>query len=420
MTSLLFVLVAAAHAASPVKAGFVEALEKIVERSPVVARQKEVVESTRAKYISTGALLWLPTITGQAKAGSVGEAAVTTSNRSVEGVADLNLFRFGADVATSRAASREISSQEHQLQNALLTTEGEGVATLVAYIQAKRQLEVTGRILESRRDGLKVARRRYEKGQLAIEEVDKVSVDFDNSAAQARDAEVDLARAAADLERLLGEPEIVSEWPWKETISKSVPPLLKRSSTDLSQRPDWLAAEARVESADQRAKEAFGDMLPRLDARASYGYFSNETLGVRTTGPAWTAGLTLSVPLFDRLVGYGKYESQIHNRGIAQAELETVKRAAKQDWDSSRATLILSLDTALAREKTLGLARKLYAANLERFNRGILSANDFLIDQDRLYQTETNALKGWAAAHNDFQRLCQAAGRRLSQCLGER
>jgi outer membrane protein TolC len=414
--------IASAQAASPVRAGFAEALDKIVQRSPAVARQREVIESTRSKYLSTGLLLWAPSVSAKARYGRDQEfgAPSSATNQSIEGVAELNLFRFGADLAATKAANRDIESQELTLNDAVLDAEAEGVAALVSYIQAQRQLEVTGRILATRKDSLSVARRRYDKGQLPSEEVDKVSVDLDNAAAQKRDAESQLAQASAELERLLGEPDITTEWPWKEAISKAVPVLLKHSSSDLAARPDWKASAAQVELAHQRSKEAFGAMLPRLDAKASYGYFSNDMLGVKTTGPGWTAGLEVTVPLFDRLTGYGTYRALAHAKGAAEADLEAVKRLAKKEWDAAKASLSISLDTALAREKTLTVARKLYQANQERFNRGILSANEFRIDQDRLYQTELFVLEGWGAVHNDFRRLCHSLGRRVESCLGER
>lgn len=416
MMGLLLWLAAAAHGATPIRAGFNEALDKIVQRNTVVIRQSEVTEATRAKYISTGALLWLPAISVQAKAGSDRDTGVTTARRSVEGVADLNIFRFGADLAASKAANRDVESQERLLLNTILSAEAEGVSALVNFIQSQRQLEVSRHILSTRKEALVVARRRYEKGQFASEEVDKVSVDLDNATAQMRDAESALVQASTELERLLGEPEVAPEWPWKDSLPKSAQPLLKLANVDLSARPDWQAASSSVELAEQRSKEAFGDMLPRLDARASYGYFSNEVLGVRTTGPAWTAGLSLTIPLFDRLAGYGRYQAQVHSKAAAEADWEGIKRNARKEWSAAKSTLAISLDTALAREKTQALARKLYQANLERFNRGILSANEFRIDQDRLYETEIFVLKGWAAVHNDYRRLCHALGRRVEKC----
>ncbi len=416
---LLFVAVSA-EAKSPIRAGFVEAVDKIVQRSPLVLRQSETLEATRSRNLPQGTLLFFPSFSAEGKVGSQREFGTTTAAKSVEGVAELNLFRFGADWATTKAASREIETQEHLLLNTILSAEGEAVGALVDFIQAKHLYEVALRLLASRKDSLDIAKKRYNKGQLPSEEVDKVSVDLDNAGAQAKDAESSLAQARAELERLLGEPEIAAEWPWKDQLARAAAPLLKRTNSDLIQRPDWRAANQAAEAAEQRSKAAFGAFLPRLDARASYGYFSSETLGVKTTGPGWTAGLSLTVPLFDRLVGYSQYQTQVHAHAVAEADFEGVKRAAKKDFDSAKATFSISLETALAREKTLGTARKLYQANLERFNRGILSANDFRIDQDRMFETESNQLKGWAAAHNDFRRLCHAVGKRVEGCLNEK
>ncbi|MBI1860516.1 MAG: TolC family protein, partial [Deltaproteobacteria bacterium] len=336
--------------------------------------------------------------------------------QSVEGVAEFNLFRFGADIAGARAANKEIESQEFTLQNTLLTAEAEAISALVDYILATRKIDVADRILLSRKDSLSVANRRYEKGQIPLEEVDKVSVDLDNATAQKRDAEASLAQASADLERLLGEERISTEWPWKDSLPKEVPRLIQESA-DLTRRPDWQISSKDWELAEQKAHEAFRDLFPRLDVKVSYGYFKTDLYGVGSSGPGWTAGLALTIPLYDRLVGYGRYRAQAHTQMAADAQFEGVRRLAKRDFDSARATLGISLDTALNREKTLGVARKIYQANRERFNRGILSANEFRIDQDRLTETETLVLHGWASAHNDFRRLCHAIGRRVAACL---
>ena len=100
-----------------------------------------------------------------------------------------------------------------------------------------------------------------------------------------------------------------------------------------------------------------------------------------------------------------------------ELRIERVKRAARNDWDYARGALTLSVDTALAREKTVKISRELFQDNLRRFERGLIEANDLTVDQQRLLQSEELAIGGWAAAHANLAKLCFAAGIRLKNCL---
>ena len=81
------------------------------------------------------------------------------------------------------------------------------------------------------------------------------------------------------------------------------------------------------------------------------------------------------------------------------------------------ASLRIAVQSAGSREKTLQTSKKLYETNLKRFQRAIINANELRIDQERLYQAEYNAIKGWAEAHLAYMRACHAVGLEVRNCI---
>ncbi len=96
--------------------------------------------------------------------------------------------------------------------------------------------------------------------------------------------------------------------------------------------------------------------------------------------------------------------------------MELIKRKARQDFESAKRGFDLALASALARDKTASLSRKLYQDNLLRFRKGLANANELALDQRRLYESELSAIKGWNSAHTQYSKLCHSVGRRIREC----
>lgn len=407
---------------------FQAALNAIVERSPAIGIQRAIVESTAAKNLSSRLSL-LPTVRGEASHTVSDSFGLRTTRRGLQGVAELNLFRFGSDFAAMKAASAEVRAQELLVDDTVLKTEADAIRFLVTFIQSTKEVETVQEIYQSREEALKIARSRYERGLLASQEADKFAVDLDNARARLSDAEIALISAGAELDSVLGHSNIVREWPWKEALSGTIAEFPKENKA-LSHRPDLQAAQERIKAADYRKDQAWGKVFPSLDINVSYGYFTSSggagpgpgggPSGGSFAGPEWRGTLALSVPLFDRLQDFGTYQALVHTKTVAELELERTKRLAKSEHDSARGTLGVSLQTAKLRDQTLGISRKLYRDNLLRFRKGLVNANELIVDQERLYDSQLNAIRGWGAAHTQFTRLCHSTGRRIENCLSKK
>ncbi|MBI4405185.1 MAG: TolC family protein [Deltaproteobacteria bacterium] len=390
---------------------FEQALTAIVEQSPVVASQRAIQEAASARSLPSRLAL-LPSLSAEASTTRSTDSA--QSGRGLNATAQLNLFRFGADYADMRAASAEVAREGLRTEDAILKAEAEGVRVLVAFIQSRRELEILKQMVKVREESVRIAQERYRRGLMASQESDKVVVDRDNERARLKDSEASAARATADLAAALGSHAVLAEWPWKESLN-SRRDILEKETSSLSQRPDWRAEEKKVEAARLRKRQAWGKMFPSVDANIKYGYFQQQNAD--QGGSQWSGGVVLSIPLFDRLTNFSAYKGLVHDESSAQANLEKIRREAKSEWESAKASFQFSLDSATVRESTLAISRKLFQDNFSRFQRGLVSADDLLIDYRRLYDSESLTIAGWATAHTQFTKLCHSIGMRVSKCL---
>jgi outer membrane protein TolC len=125
----------------------------------------------------------------------------------------------------------------------------------------------------------------------------------------------------------------------------------------------------------------------------------------------------VTLPIFDRLVNYSNGRSSAYLREAAQSAQVQVERAAQSESEASRSSFEISVRSAVAREKTLVMARRLYQDSLQRLQAGRSSSNDVLVDETRATTAENLANQGWASAHLAWIRLCHGVGLRLDACL---
>ena len=400
---------------------FDQALTQIISRSTSVQTAEANVGFTEANAIPA-TFQFVPSITLDAtKTRSEDATSNATTNTGVEAVVKYNLFHWGADVENLSAAHSDVKSQKSTLENTHYSVEDAGVAALVAEIQNKKTIEIDQGIVDIQSNLLKVAKERFAKGYLASQEVDKISVDLDNAKASLSDAKIQEANSRANLENLLGSAEIAPEWPWKERFQRIKLKILEEK-LNLPQVPDYLAAESHDQAEDSRYQRTKLLLLPSLDANFTYGYYngfdtiSGASYSSGALTPSWTAGVVVSWPIFDHLITYSAEKAQSYVSAAADVALVQKERDLNSAWESSRDNFKIAMSAAIAREKTLETSRKIYQDSLRRAQAGRISANDFVIDQQRLLNSELFAVQGWAIAHLQFPKLCHALGRRLEKC----
>jgi outer membrane protein TolC len=328
--------------------------------------------------------------------------------RSAEIDVDVNVFRSGRDLALTSAASKDLESAQNRFQSERQAVELQAAESLVHVIARTQQKKIVENIVKLKSESLRVARERFDRGLLPLQEVDKVAIELENSRARLIDAETNEAEARGQLRALLGHDAVEVLWPWKDALSKGQ--RLEETVFDLQARPDWKSAQATIEAEASRKRAALSRFFPSLDFTFSYG---NADLS-RPERRDWAAIATFSIPLFDGLSSYTGYQTQSLTLQAAQIQAEIVKRDAPVEMESLRQSHRAARDSALVREKTAKLSEKLFDDNFQRFRLGRTTVNELAIDQNRLFETELLAVEGWSNAHLTFVRLCHALGKSVS------
>ena len=397
---------------------FDAALQSILERSTAVKTQEANVGIAEARYVPavTSFLPSLSLSATQTNGQDYGFSPPAT--RLVSANASWNLFRFGADLAGLQAASYDKDVQSAGLESTVLKTESTGIEALIAAIQKNREVAVLEQLIEIESKSHDIAKQRYARGLLPLQDVQKVEIDLSNAQARLSAARIQEQAAEATLTSLLGHSDIANEWPWKDSMSKSkYEALINEKNPNLPGLPDWRSAESKVAAEDKRVSQAYRLMLPSVGTAFQYNW--NAPLG-GTMDRGWTAQLQLSVPLFDQLIQYSAAREQSYKRTTAEVAFEQTKREAQSTFTQSQASFKVALESAQDREKTLGISRKLYEDSLKRFQLGRSSTNDLFVDQTRLIDSELFSIQSWASAHIALVNLCHSLGQRIQTCVNSK
>lgn len=406
-----------AFASAPLS--FDSALSIILERHTGLQSQKEKKESVEARnWSSKYSLLPSVSLIGSDTITHDVDASENSDKRFYGVSASLNILHFGSDISAMLAAHHENEAQSYLLDQALLTAEEDGIKTLIQVIQAQNIVKSLEQNLKTRAEAVKIGKERYKRGLFAEQEVDKLAIDHDNVNAQLQDAQTDLIGVKAKLKSLLEQDNVQLDWPWMKSMANLGKKFENESKVNLTERPDWKAAVEQEDAAHARKRQYLGLALPSLDLNVNYG---NADYRIPTStsrnGTEWQGLLTLTIPLFDRLASLGNYRAQVHAAKSAELEKERIKRLAEAEWTSTKDAFLVAYRSAEARERTLETTRKLYEVNAARFRRGLINANELMIDQERLYQSELNSIKGWSEAHLRAMSACHAMGKRIIACF---
>ncbi len=257
---------------------------------------------------------------------------------------------------------------------------------------------------------LEAAELRFKTGDIAFSDVARIRVDMLRGKNDLRQSIANHQKAQSNLAYLIGrEKEAVSivasdNWPnsiiYLDSIDTSSTDTLNPDSK-LDQRPDVLAADARIQQAEQSRRFANALQTRDVDIGLQYQRFPGQEPGVGIN----TLGLTLTIPLF---INY-QYQGE-----IARAEVDY--SAALEAKEQTRATAVSEITRAHADlnaslekvqrfdEQMLTEAQKSANATEFAYQHGAIGVNDLLDSRRVLRALQLDAV----SAHADFAKSLAA------------
>ena len=283
--------------------------------------------------------------------------------------ASQTLFDFGRTINRVSASSDilDASSFDYTASRAVVI-----VNVDVAYfsvVQARQVVSVNEEAVDQSAKHLAEAKAFYSVGRRPLFDVTKAEVDLANANVNLIRARNELRLSNLQLENAIG---LHPRSPYILTDTLSVVPFAMTldsvKTITFDTRPELLAAQARVEANRSLVTAAWDQNLPTLSATGSmtWSNFDYSPLFRR-----WSAGLTLSLPLFQGFAIAGQVEQAQAAADAAEANLQVLHESVVLEVEQSYFNLKEASDRldATAKiveqaEQNLLLAERQYAAGV--------------------------------------------------------
>ena len=382
-------------------------LQKLIEAALVNNRDLRTaalrIEEARALYNIQSADL-LPNLNGSANGVRTRTpASLTPFNRPVISssyqvgfsLASFELDFFGRVRSLNDAALASYLATAEAQRSAQLSLVGEVAKAYLAERGFAEQLGLAQQTLDGRQKAYDLAQQRFQVGassefdlrlsETLVQTARVALLTLQRQRAQSDNALTLLVgQALADLPAapLLSSENIIT------TIPAGVP------SDLLTHRPDILAAELRLKSANANIGAARAAFFPRISLTAALGTSSNALSGLFAGGSgSWTFAPQLVLPIFDA----GRNSSNLTlaqvRTNLAVSDYEkTIQTAFREVSDALVARGALDEQVAAQQAVVNAQAQRLKFAEL-RFQNGIASALDVVDAQRDLFSAEQSLVQ---------------------------
>jgi multidrug efflux system outer membrane protein len=354
-----------------------------------------VIDEFRAQYHATrGALVPELTANGQVGRnrlvfGSFGAQTFDVFRATADLTWELDLWgriRRGAGAARSDLVARE--EDRRALQLSLI---GDVATAYFDLRAADLNLAISRRTLDSRRQTLELARRRFDEGLISELDVRQFEAAVAIPAASVADLERQVAQQENALSVLVGHnPGAIARGRSLTEMVTRIPVPAGVPSALLDSRPDVRSAEATLRAATARIGVAQAARLPTFTITGQYGTQSTDFAKWFGSGTnVWQAFAGISVPLFTEGRPGGEQVNIARARAAqARSRYEQTVLVALREAEDALVALRTARDrTAAQTIQAVALRRALELADV-RYRTGIASYLEVLDAQRGLFDAE--------------------------------
>ncbi len=374
--------VTALRAQSPVIPGdslvLEQAIDFALDNQPLLRSASAAVQSASAG-LTSAASSYYPSISASATAQrtdgvfvfnpSLPTRSQTYNNYTTGFQVQQMIFDFGKTIERVSAGKDFADASESDYQASRQTVIMNTEVAYFGVVQAQQVVQVNEEAVAQAAQHLKEAKAFYSVGKRAQADVTKAEVDLANANVGLITARNQLRIARVKLENAMG-VHPPAEFRVRSTFD-IVPFTLDMDSVKeitYAQRPELLAAQGRVAANRALASAAWDQHLPTLSATGNWSWSNFEFPNLYSR---WTAGLTLSLPLFEGFGISAQVDQARATADQAQADLDALKESIRLEVEQNYLSLreaeerISATDKLVQQaEENLNLAEKQYTAGV--------------------------------------------------------
>lgn len=389
---------------------YIQTIEKILENDPEyieVQNQKAYQETIYKESISE---LILPSINlNLSKVDTKQELGDNSFNSELGGLNfSLSLFKFGSDYARYNASRLALNSFNSQLKVNLINRERNIIGKLLEYTSQNEILKIQKETLNIKKKFFNISQSRYKKGGISRDDLRSVEIDYLNTNSELIITKQAILEIKNDLVAY-GEVNfsILSKYPWTSKFTNTMVSKILSHEVNIETTPNIKRLEMLLRSKKQQVANVKRSHFGQVTFDYSRTYNNNEDSDSRFGS---RASLNFTIPLFE------KYSRQ-KQLALARSEVSTtdayyrfeIKRQ-KSLSSNLKERFKLSDENLRLRRKTLLGAKRLFRNSTKQFKRGLLSANDLLIEQDRYLATKLLTNRAILSMHLDYMNLIHFYG----------
>jgi outer membrane protein len=257
-----------------------------------------------------------------------------------------------------------------------------------------------------------IYRLQVSKGITLQKDLDKVTVDFNNTISQIR---------VAESNRLLAENELKYEmgYPIDEPItlgtltSTQVPPSLPEADTGTfspALRVDYQLSEVNIRALEIEQARIKAEAMPKLTSYARYGavgFGNNLKESYGEFLPFSAVGLKLTIPILDFFKHNAQYRQAKINRINAEEKLKLAEGKYRVEYENACARLLEARGNMENDQRNVALAESVFKVTDLQFQKGTTDLTDWLNTQHSLKETQNsylNSLYNYYLARIDLEK----------------
>ncbi|MFA9460886.1 efflux transporter outer membrane subunit [Thiohalorhabdus methylotrophus] len=406
----------------PVLTGLIEQSLEENRDLRVAARRVEMV---RAQYRIQAAALF-PQVNATASytqeqtpaavygGGFGGGGAITSEYYNARvGISSYELDLFGRIRSLEDQALQEFRSTFAARRSAQISLIAEVANAYMALLGDRAQLRATEEMLDTQRQSLDLAERRFENGASSRQAVHQARTALAGTRAERAVLRRQVAQDRNALRLLAGGslPEALTRQPDLQAVKLALPVPADLSSDLLLRRPDVLQAEHQLRAANANIGAARAAFFPTVSLTGSYGSLSSDLDGVFSAdSEAWSFVPQISLPIFDG----GRREANLDvakvRKKMEVARYErTIQQAFREVADALAAYGTME-DRLSAQRERVAAARDNYELARTRFRRGIDSYLPVLDAQRTLFDARKDLIAVRQARFTNQVNLYRALG----------
>lgn len=348
-------------------------------------------------------------------ASGAGIPESVTSNRTsvAVGVSAFELDFWGRVRDLSEAARSQFLATIEAERAVRLSLVRAVASTYLGALEAAERIRLAEATVQSRRDGLEIARVRLDAGitsELEFRQAESLLTQAETELAGLRLTQKQAENALTVLvggpvARALPEPLPLAGQATRATLAPGLPSEL------LVARPDIIAAEERLRAARANIGAARAAFFPVISLTGALGFSSTELDElVGEDALTWSLGSSLAVPIFNRGALRGNLTVANAGEDIAIASYERTIQTAFQEVSDALAGRRYLAEQVASQQRATEAQRRIAELANERYQEGVVAYLEVLDAERNLFAAEQALLQLRRAEADNLVSLYVALG----------